>query len=67
VPEGDALTIRVTNPAGAHASPNPGAGLGLANTRERLRLMHPTASLQTSQRDGCFVAEVHLPLERDER
>jgi hypothetical protein len=62
-----ALTIRVTNPAGAHASPNPGAGLGLANTRERLRLMHPTASLQTSQRDGCFVAEVHLPLERDER
>jgi hypothetical protein len=66
VPEGDALTIRVTNPAGAHASPNPGAGLGLANTRERLRLMHPTASLQTRLHDGCFVAEVHLPLDRDE-
>jgi hypothetical protein len=67
VPEGDALTIRVTNPASAQASPNPGAGLGLANTRERLRLMHPTASLQTSLRDGRFVAAVHLPLDRDER
>jgi hypothetical protein len=29
--------------------------------------MHPTASLQTSLRDGCFVAEVHLPLDREER
>jgi two-component system sensor histidine kinase AlgZ len=37
--------IRVTNPVSAHASPNPGAGLGLANTRERLKLMHPGASL----------------------
>jgi hypothetical protein len=65
IPDGDALTIRVTNPAGAHASPNPGAGLGLANTRERLRLMHPTASLSTGLQAGRFVAEVRLPLERD--
>ena len=65
VPEGDALTIRVTNPAGAHASPNPGAGLGLANTRERLRLMHPTASLHTNLQDGRFVAEVRLPLDKE--
>jgi hypothetical protein len=63
VPDGDALTIRVTNPASAHASPNPGAGLGLANTRERLRLLHPTASLRTNLQDGRFVAEVRLPLE----
>ena len=62
VSDGAALTIRVTNPALAQASPNPGAGLGLANTRERLRLMHPTASLRTHLQDGRFVAEVRLPL-----
>jgi len=65
VSEGDILAIRVTNPVSAHASPNPGAGLGLANTRERLKLMHPTASLSTSLQDGYFVAEVRLPLERE--
>jgi hypothetical protein len=61
--EGEVLVIRVTNPASAQASPNPGAGLGLANTRERLKLMHPTASLSTCLQDGRFVAEVRLPLE----
>jgi hypothetical protein len=65
VPDGAALTIRVTNPALAQASPNPGAGLGLANTRERLRLMHPTATLRTDLQDGRFVAEVRLPLARE--
>jgi hypothetical protein len=59
------LAIRVTNPVSTQASPNPGAGLGLANTRERLKLMHPTASLSTSLQDGRFVAEVRLPLERE--
>jgi hypothetical protein len=65
VQDGDVFAIRVTNPVSAHASPNPGAGLGLANTRERLKLMHPTASLSTCLQDGRFVAEVRLPLERD--
>jgi two-component system sensor histidine kinase AlgZ len=65
VQEGEVLAIRVDNPVSAQASPNPGAGLGLANTRERLKLMHPTASLSTSLRDGRFVAEVRLPLERE--
>jgi hypothetical protein len=56
------LSIRVTNPVNAQASPNPGAGLGLANTRDRLRLMHPGATLHAGAQDGRFVAEVRLPL-----
>jgi hypothetical protein len=63
---GDALSIRVTNPANAGVSPNPGAGLGLANTRDRLRLMHSTATLHAGLQEGTqgtrFVAEVRLPL-----
>lgn len=60
--EGGALAIRVTNPAGPGTPANPGAGLGLANTRERLRLMHPGASLQAGRQGERFVAEVRLPL-----
>ena len=60
--DGNALSIRVTNRADSQASPNPGAGLGLANTRDRLRLMHPAASLQTALQGDRFVAEVRLPL-----
>jgi two-component system sensor histidine kinase AlgZ len=63
VTDGDILSIQVTNPVSAHASPNPGAGLGLANTRERLKLMHPAASLSTCLQAGRFVAEVRLPLD----
>lgn len=60
--EGEVLAIRVTNPLNAQASPNPGAGLGLANTGDRLRLMHPAATLHAGPRGGRFVAEVRLPL-----
>jgi two-component system sensor histidine kinase AlgZ len=60
--QGDAMSIRVTNPLHAHASPNPGAGLGLANLRDRLRLMHPNTSLHAGPLGERFVAEVRLPL-----
>jgi two-component system sensor histidine kinase AlgZ len=60
--DGDTLCIRVANPAGAGVPANPGAGLGLANTRDRLRLMHPSASLQAGLQGERFVAEVRLPL-----
>jgi two-component system sensor histidine kinase AlgZ len=63
--DGDSLCIRVTNPAGSGLPANPGAGLGLANTRDRLRLMHPSASLQAGRQGERFVAEVRLPLEAD--
>ena len=62
IQEHDALLVRVTNPVGSGAPPNPGAGLGLANTRERLRLMHPDASLRAARQGERFVAEVRLPL-----
>jgi two-component system sensor histidine kinase AlgZ len=62
---GQQLSISVTNPVGRQGSPNPGAGLGLANTRERLRLMHPAASLQTSVQARRFVAVILLPVLED--
>ena len=58
----DHMRIRVSNAIGAQASPNPGAGLGLANTRERLRLMNPAASLHAGRQGDRFVAQFHLPL-----
>jgi len=60
--DGDALCIRVTNPAGPGTPANPGAGLGLTNTRERLRLLHPGATLHAGLQGDRFVAEVRLPL-----
>ena len=62
-PDGDTLSIRVTNPASAQAPPNPGMGLGLANTRDRLQLLHPTASLQAGRQGERFVAEIRLPMD----
>jgi LytS/YehU family sensor histidine kinase len=60
--EEDALLVRVTNPARGDVPANPGAGLGLANTRDRLRLMHPEAALSAGRQGERFVAEVRLPL-----
>lgn len=58
----DVLVIQVSNPAGDGAGANPGAGLGLANTRARLALLDPRASLQAGRQGGRFVAEIRLPL-----
>ena len=62
--EGSALLIRVTNPVRDDVSANPGAGLGLANTQDRLRLMDAHASLHAGRQGDRFVAEVRLPLGR---
>jgi len=58
----DALLIRVMNPVSAYSSPNPGTGLGLANTRARLALANPRATLRTEQQGSHFLAEISLPL-----
>ena len=55
------LLITVSNPVNAPA-PNPGTGLGLKNTRERLQLFHPSATLNTERRGERFYAEIRLPL-----
>jgi hypothetical protein len=57
------LCIRVSNPATDGVGANPGAGLGLANTRARLALLDPGAALVAGRQGARFVAEVRLPLE----
>jgi two-component system sensor histidine kinase AlgZ len=57
------LHIRVANPAGGQARTNPGAGLGLANTRARLALLDPGAALVAGTQGDWFIAEVRLPLD----
>lgn len=61
-PNAQGMLISVSNAVSAQVSPNPGAGLGLANTRDRLRLLNPAASLRAGLQGNRFVAEVHLPL-----
>lgn len=55
------LRLTVSNPVSAEAPPNPGTGLGLKNTRERLALFNPAASLHAGRRGDRFYAEVQLP------
>ncbi|GJJ02871.1 hypothetical protein RugamoR64_34090 [Duganella rhizosphaerae] len=56
------LLITVSNPVNVHAPPNPGTGLGLANTRARLVMSNPRASLHAERRGDRFFAEIRLPL-----
>ncbi|MFZ6747900.1 sensor histidine kinase [Undibacterium sp. Ren11W] len=62
----DGLLICISNPlrnAQGEPSPNPGAGLGLRNTRARLQLVYGSlACLRTSVVEGRFQLELSLPL-----
>jgi two-component system sensor histidine kinase AlgZ len=61
---GRALEVSVANPIVQGALPNPGAGIGLANVRERLRSAYGgAASLAIDKSDGCFVATLRLPMQ----
>ena len=67
VREDGAVLVRVSNPARRGVKANPGAGLGLPNTRDRLRLMHAEASLRAGLEGERFVAEIRLPLQEQEK
>ena len=56
------VIVKVSNPASAHLSPNPGTGLGLHNTRARLKSSSAAASLRTELRAERFVVEIRMPL-----
>jgi two-component system sensor histidine kinase AlgZ len=59
---GRKLEVRIANPIVPGALPNPGAGIGLANVRERLHSAYGgAASLTVDKADGCFVATLRLP------
>ena len=60
--ENSELLMTVSNPVSAQAAVNPGTGLGLKNTRERLMIFNPSASLHTTTRGERFFAEIRLPL-----
>lgn len=57
----DMLCIEVSNPVGGQLGANPGAGLGLANTRARLALLDPQASLHAGRQGDRYVATARLP------
>jgi two-component system sensor histidine kinase AlgZ len=56
------VIVKVSNPASAHLSPNPGTGLGLHNTRARLKLTSAAATLRTELRAERFLVEIRMPL-----
>ena len=59
---GHVIAVRITNAVVPDALPNPGAGIGLANVRERLHSAYRgTASLAIEKADGCFTAILHWP------
>jgi len=60
---GRALEVRVTNPIVPGALPNPGAGIGLRNVRERLHSAYGgAASLAVNKENGWFVAILQFPV-----
>ncbi|WP_343728291.1 histidine kinase [Duganella sp.] len=59
--DGETLRITVSNPVNAEAPANPGTGLGLKNTRERLTIFSPSAALHAGRRGQRFYAEIQLP------
>ncbi len=60
--EGARLHIEITNSLGPRGPANPGLGLGLSHTRERLALMYgPQASLHTEEQAQRYQVRLELP------
>ena len=60
--DGAGLVVRVESPLADGAADADGAGVGLANARERLALLYGAAArLSLTLADGRAVAEAHVP------
>lgn len=60
--EEDGIALHLSNPMTSLEAPNPGLGLGLSNTRERLALRYgEAAKIDTQVRDGRFHVDMWLP------
>lgn len=60
------LAIRICDPHRPASPPNPGMGLGLANTRARLELAYGgRAGFDSAVRDGRFAVSLLLPARED--
>jgi hypothetical protein len=58
----DALVLRIENPFDDDAAAAPGTGVGLVNVQRRIRaLFNKDADLVTSDSEGVFRVELHLP------
>jgi hypothetical protein len=58
----DALVLSIENPFDDDATGAPGTGVGLVNVKQRIRaLFNKEADLVTSNTDGVFRVELHLP------
>lgn len=61
------LCVRISNPLRDTLVANPGSGLGLANTRERLALMYgPNARCDVDKREQQFVVSLRVPMTNDD-
>jgi hypothetical protein len=61
------VRIHLSNGINDHAAPNPGLGLGLAQTSTRLELLYNgNASLEIQKSATQFVLTIHMPLHQPE-
>ncbi|TVR73101.1 MAG: hypothetical protein EA408_05605 [Marinilabiliales bacterium] len=64
--EGDMLAIRISNDFDSGSPARSGAGIGLKNVRERMRLFYGRDDLLLSRKeDGMFVANLFIPNNED--
>jgi LytS/YehU family sensor histidine kinase len=66
--QGSLLSIAVENPCDPDRPPGRGAGVGLANVRERLRARYGSeASVHAEDAGGCYRVRIELPADDPDR
>lgn len=64
--ENDLLAVSITNNYDSDSPPRPGAGIGMRNIRERLRLIYGREDLMLSRKeDGMFIVNLFIPYHED--